>query len=831
MSLTICDKPFIDNKYSDIFLKYPFKLSDFQKWAIKGITEDKSILITACTGSGKTLPAEYAIEHFIKNGKKVIYTCPVKALSNEKNNSLIKKYPDISFGILTGDVKFNPEADVLIMTTEILRNTLFQLKLLENNNDIDRGLLHFDMDIRNELGAVIFDEIHYINDKDRGTVWEESIMMLPNYITIIGLSATIDKPEHFCKWIINNNKDMYLCPNKERIVPLYHNMFMTFPISTPGKYTNDKLTMLDNVYEKPKLIKNKHEFIDKIYYEQLNVLKSLSDKNIRVKPSYILNRAIYHLNKIDALPAIIFVFSKKKIHEYANSISVCLYDEDCKTPSIIRKKCEQILISKIDNYKEYLLLPEFNEIINLLEKGIAIHHSGIISIFREMIEILFAEKLIKVLFATETFAVGINMPAKTVVFTSLTKYSNNGFRLLLPNEYTQMAGRAGRRGIDDKGLVYHLVNLYYDNRYGHLPNKDDLKHMLSNKSPILKSKFNIHYNIILRLISYGCQNFNDFMNKSMQMLDINDEINNYKSTINLLEIKYEKYNNQFNLLSKTNYDDMKKCKELMFKINHTRNKQRKKYEKELNRYKNLDFNFDNNLELFNKIYDTKLEINKHNKYINNLINNNDNIINKIINYMIKYEFIIKKDNDDLLLTDKGLISSNIQEYHSLAMADIIHSGILNDITPIQLTSILSIFTNIKLSDNNRIHNINYLECDSVIKNIIYKIKHTYDKYYDMETEAQTNFIEDYYIHYDMVDFINKWCLCNTQQECLSIYNEAKQYDIYVGDFVKSILKINNIVNELEKICKLTNNYKLMEIINKIPNITLKNIATNQSLYL
>ena len=242
----ICKEEFTDTKYDEIFAKYPFALSNFQKWAIKGITEDKSILITAHTGSGKTLPAEYAIEYFVSQGKKVIYTCPIKALSNDKKKSLSKKFPHISFGILTGDVKDNPEADVLIMTTEILRNTLFQKQLIKKNEQITKEFLHFDMDTENDLAAVVFDEIHYIGDKHRGRVWEETLMMLNKKITVIGLSATISHPELFCNWIETINKDMYLCPNHERVVPLYQHMFFTFPDAAFKKVNKENMEFINN---------------------------------------------------------------------------------------------------------------------------------------------------------------------------------------------------------------------------------------------------------------------------------------------------------------------------------------------------------------------------------------------------------------------------------------------------------------------------------------------------------------------------------------------------------------------------------------------------------
>ena len=206
-------------------ITYNFELSDFQKTAIKAIEEGDHVLITAHTGSGKTLPAEHAIQYFAQKGKKVIYTAPIKALSNQKYNEFQIKFPNISFGILTGDIKFNPEADVLIMTTEILKNTLY-LKRLKQVEDLD-----FEMDFENDLGCVVFDEVHYINDRDRGKVWEETIILLPPQIQMLMLSATIDKPENFANWIEttkkteNYQKKVILTGTHQRVVPLVHYVY------------------------------------------------------------------------------------------------------------------------------------------------------------------------------------------------------------------------------------------------------------------------------------------------------------------------------------------------------------------------------------------------------------------------------------------------------------------------------------------------------------------------------------------------------------------------------------------------------------------------------
>ena len=180
-----CVSIFNNSDYEEYFGWFPYQLSDFQKWAIYAIVNGHHSLITAHTGSGKTLPAEFAIQFFKNQGKKVIYTAPIKALCNQKLYDLKQKFPHISFGILTGDVKDNPEADVLIMTTEILRNTLFTKKINETNTGLGTSVplaLQFELDIETELGAVVFDEVHYIGDKDRGSVWEQSILLLPAHV-------------------------------------------------------------------------------------------------------------------------------------------------------------------------------------------------------------------------------------------------------------------------------------------------------------------------------------------------------------------------------------------------------------------------------------------------------------------------------------------------------------------------------------------------------------------------------------------------------------------------------------------------------------------------
>jgi len=228
----ICNAQYPSNsKYQSHFELYPYPLSDFQKYGIEAIIEGNHLLITAHTGSGKTLPAEFAITHLVGLGKKVIFTSPIKALSNQKYYEFIHKYPHISFGLFTGDIKTNPNADVIIMTTEILMNYLF-VQAPINDKQIEESTtsnLGFQIDIQNELGCVIFDEVHYINDVDRGHVWEKTILMLPKHIQMVMLSATIDNPIGFATWCERGllEKQVYLATTNHRVVPLFHYGYLT----------------------------------------------------------------------------------------------------------------------------------------------------------------------------------------------------------------------------------------------------------------------------------------------------------------------------------------------------------------------------------------------------------------------------------------------------------------------------------------------------------------------------------------------------------------------------------------------------------------------------
>ena len=517
--VVICKEEYNWNHRNTIDKEFDFELDHFQKYAIEAIDLKKHVLVTAHTGSGKTLPAEYAIEKFCKEGKKVIYTSPIKSLSNQKYHEFTKKFPDIEIGILTGDIKFNPNAECLIMTTEILRNKLF-----ENENNKTESNLSFDIDIKEELACVIFDEIHYINDAGRGKVWEETIIQLPNTVQMIMLSATIDKPEKFGEWIeINKEREVWITSTTKRNVPLIHYSFIPISDNVFTKIPKKDIDFVMAYTNKPIELKNNFNYFNEENFKNLskmfNIFHNTAKNTISLfNYNYSLNQMAKFLKRENQTPAICFVFNRRNVENFASKINENMFNEnETKLMSKAKKKCIKIL-RKLKNYEEYIKLPEFDFIVKLMEKGISIHHAGLLPIFREMIEIMFDKGYVKLLFCTETFAVGINLPTKSVVFTNIEKWDGTNNRYLLSHEYTQMAGRAGRRGLDKIGRVYHLNTLF------NFPNYIDYKNMLSNKAQTLISKFDIYPNLILKLTNDNIS-IDNFIEKSLlnNTLDYDDK--------------------------------------------------------------------------------------------------------------------------------------------------------------------------------------------------------------------------------------------------------------------------------------------------------------------
>ncbi|MBR9701076.1 DEAD/DEAH box helicase [Candidatus Woesearchaeota archaeon] len=431
-------------------------LDRFQVEAIDFVDKHFSVVVSAATGTGKTLIADYVIDRSFKRGQKVFYTSPIKALSNQKFREFKSIYGEDAVGILTGDVVINPNAPLLIMTTEIYRNML----LAEDP-------------ITDDLNAVIFDEIHYLGDIERGTIWEESIIFSPNHIRFLCLSATIPNAVEFAAWIesIQKNEVKVVVENK-RAVPLEHGFF-------DNRYG---ISSLDEIRKRKK----------QGMYPDLR--KGRGRRKRRIPETSM--RKLTHIDLIKwlknkgRLPCIYFCFNRLRTEEKAAAIA----DRIDFIPGK-RAEAKKLIGSFMDDMDEGIKkLKTTRTLIRCLERGVGFHHAGILPVLKELVERFFAEGLLSLLYATETFAVGINLPAKTVCFDSLEKYDGIQFRHLKSKEYFQCGGRAGRRGMDKVGYVY----TYMDPEFADM---EQISRITASDSEPLESQYRLSYNTILNMIA------------------------------------------------------------------------------------------------------------------------------------------------------------------------------------------------------------------------------------------------------------------------------------------------------------------------------------------
>jgi len=802
------------SRYNEYFEKFNYPLHVFQKWSIESIVLGNHLLVTAPTGSGKSLPAEFALDYFHSKKKKTIYCSPIKALSNQKYYDFSNKYPHISFGLITGDIKTNPDADVLIMTTEILLNKLYQL----NNDNVGGGSFSFDMDIVNELGCVVFDEIHMINDKDRGHVWENSIMLLPKHIQMIGLSATLADPEKFAFWLENRGvsmtdgkekKEVYLAKKLDRAVPLTHYSFIT---TTQGffKAVKDKDIQKEvyTVINKLFVVQDaKGKFNDEHYSRVGKVLKLFDTNKVRVKRSHVLNQVSKVLVEENMLPALCYVFSRKQLEICANELTTNLLEIDSKIPSIVRRECESI-IRKLPNYAEYLDLLEYHKLVSLLEKGIGIHHSGMMPILREIVEMLFTKGYIKMLFCTESVAIGLNLPVKTTIFTDINKHDGEHFRTLLGHEFVQASGRAGRLGLDVVGNVIHLNNIFRET------DRLSYKQMMSGKPQVMTSKFKLSYNLFLNLLVSG-EKLSDFANKSMIFSDIDENLKEIRKSIMDTTCKLEKYS------FKAPMNILNEYVQLSEEVIFASNKKRKDMCRKVLDIENEYVLINGDVSKYKEYIKTEQELISYKSQFETESSYIECGIGNVQKLLMNENFII---ND--VLTLKGTIASHLNEVNCLVFAGLIEDGSIMSISTKDLISLFSCFTNISIIDEP-------IKIQKVVEKlpIMGLVSNMFKEYEDKERWYAISSNSDYNIHYELIDYVSEWCDCTDILSCKSLLDRIeREKGIYLGEFVKALLKINNISREMEKIAELIGNVEFLSSLKQINVLTLKYVVTNQSLY-
>ncbi|MDQ2636631.1 MAG: DEAD/DEAH box helicase, partial [Actinomycetota bacterium] len=458
----------------------PFALDDFQRNACEALANGHGVLVCAPTGAGKTVVGEFAVHLALAAGGKCFYTTPIKALSNQKHNDLVRRYGPRNIGLLTGDQSINGDADIVVMTTEVLRNMLYA------NSPALHGLSY-----------VVMDEVHFLADRMRGAVWEEVILHLPDDVLLVSLSATVSNAEEFGGWMQTVRGDTTVVVDEHRPVPLWQHVLV-------GKRLFD---LFD--YRATKAGKSKRELLvdpDLLrHIAHRREADRLSDwqPHGRGRSGHRGRPTIYRppsrpdvistLDREGLLPAITFIFSRAGCDAAVkqclrSSLRLTTDEERTAIAEVVERRCGELPESD-------LIILDYHEWREGLLRGLAAHHAGMLPVFRHTVEELFSAGLVKAVFATETLALGINMPARTVVLERLVKFNGEQHVPLTPGEYTQLTGRAGRRGIDVEG---HAVVLWHPN--DDMSDPAEVAGLASTRTFPLRSSFAPSYNMTINLV-------------------------------------------------------------------------------------------------------------------------------------------------------------------------------------------------------------------------------------------------------------------------------------------------------------------------------------------
>ncbi len=754
---------------AELSLTFPYATDNFQNNAFNAIEQGDHVLVTAHTGSGKTTVAEYAVAYGLKLKKRVYYTAPIKALSNQIFGDFRRKYPSWDVGIKTGDIDLNSSAQVVIMTTECLLNMLLLGEKLD------------------DVGVVIFDEVHYIKDEERGEVWEKSIYMMPEHIQMIMLSATLPDAIVTAKWIAEcKGRDVSYTTTTRRIIPLSHYMFL--------RGGDKRIIIMDN---------------DGKFYSD-NYQKACKEYDFT--PS-MLN---YYVDRLK-LPALFFCFSKKHCEEHALRINTSLVD--CKTSSEIEHAFNKML-RKFTNHTELDGYSQTVSVRQLACKGVCFHHAGLLPQLKEIVQELFSQGFIKVLFVTETFAAGVNMPAKTVVFTGFSKYDNSKggiegqFRHLYTEEYLQMAGRAGRRGLDTVGDVVLLPFQPRDILPLH-----EAKSMMSGDIRYITSRLKITYSYILKSI-----------------LSKTPIIYYLQKSLRYVQQEAEKVQLQTKLEATTRERHMYKLPDesddiyalvqehSIHKNTNMANKARqRKHQKVLQSLSSEKRTY------LDKVYDDYCKIQELDGTIGVLEHDIRSIdaafqeeTDTILKFLYSCGYLNKEASiDDYLpedVTVKGVMCAEINECNPLLLVELITNKYFDGLDAGETIALLALFLDVKSGDRDMAYD------DRFRKYII-----------DCSTLAEQMDVEESHLGITQ----SNWNLCDELCDVVMIWikygNMSNVYSVtgcalFEGELVRQLLKLNNICKEVCKVAHILNDDDLLKKLEKHQELLVRGIVMPDSLY-
>lgn len=693
----------------DSMNEFPFELDDFQKEACEHINNGKSVVVCAPTGAGKTVIAEHAIYRALAEGARIFYTTPLKALSNQKFSDFANKFGVNNVGLLTGDTSINRNSQIVVMTTEVFRNMLYGT----NFGSVTENL--------KDVKYVVLDEVHYMNDEQRGTVWEESIIYCPTNIQIIALSATVANADKLTEWINTVHAKTELVDTDFRPVPLRFYYFDSskpddiLPLLTPSGQLNSKI--------KPE--------------------KKLRFKDRKRVQRSVVKDVVNALHRKNMLPAIYFTFSRKKCDEQM---------EKCSSLCLVTPQEQREIKAMVDEYLAENPYLNNNKHIEYILNGVASHHAGLLPGWKVLVEKLFQKGLIKVVFATETLAAGINMPARSTVISSISKRTDSGHRMLTANEFLQMSGRAGRRGMDEVGYVTVVGTMFQT--------PDEVAELVLSDSNPLESRFSPSYSMVLNLLQrFNLEEAKELILKSFGYYSSNtrltplllerdevqgaiDELNNFSCQYKLSTKDLLDYN-KVRELYVTNRQTFKTIQ----KQHRSKNQQLSPEASEFGRqtkaqlFKMHSYECDTcrvfkkhmkQLDLL-KRYQTKL--NKLNKDIER---EKDIFWNRFLSHraVLKEFGYIKEDYP----TEIGKMTSQIRAENELFVAEIINAKVLDNLTAGELAAVICAITTEDLRAEMFCHtpiSPNVRKTLNLIKNIKRKIEKVQNDH-DVESAMYIN---------------------------------------------------------------------------------------------
>ena len=747
---------------------FDFPLDDFQIESLHCVEDGNGLLVAAPTGAGKTVVGEFAAFLALEQGKKCFYTTPIKALSNQKFSEFVSKFGEENVGLLTGDTSINSEAPILVMTTEVLRNMLYAGSSTLTN-----------------LQSVVMDEVHYLADKFRGAVWEEVLIHLMESVQVISLSATVSNAEEFGEWLGTVRGGTDVIVSEIRPIPLYQHVLIGNRLidlfKEPGKINPELLALERESMRKVKVPRHRRERFDE-------------SENKLSRPEIIET-----LDRQGLLPAITFIFSRAACDA---AVKQCVFSGLRLTNTEERKLIVETASRLNANLaQEDLDILGYDEWLDALERGIAAHHAGLLPSFKETVEDLFKRGLVKAVFATETLALGINMPAKTVILEKLTKWNGEAHVPITPGEYTQLTGRAGRRGIDIEGNAIVQWSPTIDSAM--------VAGLASTRTYPLRSSFTPTYNMAINLIHrFGRERARGSLESSFAQFQADRavvglvrQIKKNEGAISELMADVKCHLGDFSEYARMR-SDIKEIESLLSKRDSRRTidqKQRRFLESEMEGLRKglrkHPCHACNDRESHARIAERAERIRRESEGLRGRVENRTHVIAKTFDRICDVLTHLKYIEGEKTL-EQGKILSKIYAESDLLLTETIKRGVLNNLSAQELVAVASAMIFQSRTTENYAPKMPHNNVAQALVSVvaIWSELEELEERFGVKTQREPDF------GFAFISY--KWAQGNTLQSVL------KGSDMSVGDFVRSTKQLIDLLTqiagaspELRKTCR------------------------------